>query len=303
MRPALTVRSGDTVVVRSLLGLDPRLVESAGAVADPMVAEIYRRVSKGPGSHMLTGPIFVEEAHPGDVLEVEIQRVELTLPYAYNRFRPGAGLLSADYPYTVLRMVPLDRERAVASLAPGIEVPLRPFFGSIGVAPPPEVGRLNSGPPSFHGGNLDNKELTAGSRLFLPVHVAGALVWFGDGHAAQGNGEVNLTALETAVEGTVRLVVHKGRRLRWPRAETSSSYITMGLDEDLERAVEVAVREMIDFLVTEKGLSRDEAYILCSVAGDLAITQVVDGTKGVHMSMPKAVFTGVKPKTDPPKEG
>jgi acetamidase/formamidase len=157
---------------------------------------------------------------------------------------------------------------------------------------------LASGPPSFHGGNLDNKELTAGSRLFLPVHVTGALVWFGDGHAAQGNGEVNLTALETALQGTVRLVVHKGRRLRWPRAETTSSYITMGLDEDLERAVEVAVREMIEFLTTEKGLSRDEAYILCSVAGDLAVTQVVDGTKGVHMSMPKAVFTGVKQKVE-----
>ncbi len=292
VRPVLTVRSGDTVVVRSLLGLDPRIVEAAGAVADPMVAEIYRRVSKGPGSHMLTGPIFIEEAQPGDVLEIEIQRVELPLSYAYNRFRPGTGLLPADYPYTVLRIVPLDRERGVARVAPGVEVPLRPFFGSIGVAPPPEVGRLNSGPPSFHGGNLDNKELTAGSRLFLPVHVPGALVWFGDGHAAQGNGEVNLTALETALEGTVRLFVRKGPRLRWPRAETASTYITMGLDEDLERATEVAVREMIDFLVTEKGLSRDDAYILCSVAGDLAITQVVDGTKGVHMSMPKAVFAG-----------
>ena len=294
VRPVLTVRSGDTVVVRSLLGLDPRILEASGAAADPMVAEIYRRVTKGPGSHMLTGPIFVEEAQPGDVLEVEIQRIELTLPYAYNRFRPGAGLLAADYPYTFLRIVPLDRQRGVASVAPGVEVPLRPFFGSIGVAPPPEAGRLNSGPPSFHGGNLDNKELTSGSRLFLPIHVPGALVWFGDGHAAQGNGEVNLTALETALEGTVRLVVRKGRRLRWPRAETASAYITMGLDEDLERAVEVAVREMIDFLVTEKGLSRDEAYLLCSVAGDLAITQVVDGTKGVHMSMPKTLFASVK---------
>jgi acetamidase/formamidase len=304
VRPALTVRSGDTVVVRSLLGLDPRVLEAHGATADPMVAEIYRNVTKGPGSHMLTGPIFVEAARPGDVLEVEIQRIDLTLPYAYNRFRPGAGLLAADYPYTVLRIVPLDRERGVARVAPEVEVPLRPFFGSIGVAPPPEAGRLNSGPPSFHGGNLDNKELTAGSRLFLPVHVAGALVWFGDGHAAQGNGEVNLTALETGLEGTVRLVVHTGRRLRWPRAETPSSYITMGLDEDLERAVEVAVREMIDFLVTEKGLSRDDAYILCSIAGDLSVTQVVDGTKGVHMSMPKAVFTGAKPKAgSQPKTG
>ena len=295
--PVLTVRSGDTIVVRSLLGMDPRILVAAGVVPDPMVAEIYKNVTKGPGSHMLTGPIFVEGAEPGDTLEIELQKIELSLPYAYNRFRPGSGFLAADYPYSVLKIVPLDRERGVARFAPGVEIPLRPFFGSIGVAPPPEAGRLNSGPPSFHGGNLDNKDLTAGARLFLPVHVRGALLWFGDGHAAQGNGEVNLTALETALEGTVRLSVHKGRRLRWPRAETAGSYISMGLDENLDRATEIAVREMIEFLVAEKQLSRDDAYMLCSVAGDLAITQVVDGTKGVHMSMPKSIFVGAAAKS------
>jgi acetamidase/formamidase len=172
----------------------------------------------------------------------------------------------------------------------GIEIPLRPFFGSMGVAPPEASGRISSAPPGIHAGNLDNKELVAGTTLFIPVHVRGALFQIGDGHAAQGNGEVCITALETSLSGRLQFVVRKDMKLRWPRAETPTAFMTMGINEDLTEATKIAVREMIDFLVTEKKLSRDDAYMLSSVAADFSITQLVDGTKGVHAMIPKAIF-------------
>ena len=168
---------------------------------------------------------------------------------------------------------------------------IAPFFGSIGVAPDPLVGRISSGPPGHHAGNLDNKELVAGSTLYLPVHVRGALLSMGDGHAMQGDGEVTVTALETSLRGTVQVTVRKGKRLTWPRAETPTHYIAMGLHTDLDEAARLATHEMIDFLVTEKGMKRDEAYILCSLAADLHVTQLVDGTKGVHAMIAKSIFT------------
>src|SRR5581483_10531078 len=161
----------------------------------------------------------------------------------------------------------------IAHFADGIEIPLRPFFGSLGVAPPAEMGRISSAPPGIHAGNLDNKELVAGTTLFIPVHVRGALFEAGDGHAGQGNGEVDITALETSLIGTFQFIVRKDMHLRWPRAETPTHYITMGLNEDLNEATKMAVREMIDFLMTEKHLSRDDAYMLASVAADLHITE------------------------------
>jgi acetamidase/formamidase len=294
LAPALKVQSGDVVEVRTLITSSPERLERAGLPPDqvePALREIHKEVTnKGPGGHILTGPIYVEGAEPGDVLEVRIQAVKLAVPYAYNAFSPGRGFLPEDFPYYRMRIIPLDEGRGVARFAPGVEIPLRPFFGSIGVAPPEVSGRIASGPPWVHAGNLDNKELVAGTTLFIPVHVRGALLLVGDGHAGQGNGEVDITALETSLLGTLQLVVRKDLRLRWPRAETPTHFISMGLHEDLTEATRLAVREMIDFLVAEKGLSRDDAYMLTSVAADLAITQVVDGTKGVHAMIAKSIF-------------
>ena len=178
----------------------------------------------------------------------------------------------------------------IARFADGIEVPLRPFFGSMGVAPPEAAGRINSAPPGIHAGNLDNKELVAGTTLLIPVHVPGALFQVGDGHAGQGDGEVDITALETSLTGTLRFFVRKGARLNWPRAETPTHFIAMGIDKDLDEAMKIAVREAVDLIVAEKKLDRDDAYMLCSVAVDFRVTQVVDGTKGVHAMIPKAIF-------------
>jgi acetamidase/formamidase len=294
--PVLRMKSGETVEVQTLITSSPSRLEGAGLPAEQVekaLRDIHAEVTnKGPGGHILTGPIYVEGAEPGDALEVRIQAVRLAVPYAYNGFRPGAGFLPEDFPYARTKLIPLDEQRMVARFAPGIEVPLHPFFGSIGVAPPEVNGRISSAPPWIHAGNLDNKELVAGSTLFIPVHVKGALLEIGDGHAGQGNGEVDITALETSLIGTFQLLVRKDKHLRWPRAETPTHLIAMGLHDDLVEATRMAVREMIDLLVTEKGLSREDAYMLTSVAGDVNITQLVDGNKGVHVMMPKAVFTG-----------
>ena len=292
--PVLRIQSGDVVQVHTLITSSPTRLEAAGVPPDQVeqsLRDIYRDVKdKGPGGHILDGPIFVEGAEPGDTLEVRIQRVDLAIPYAYNGFRPGRGYLPEDFPYSRMKIIPLDRARMIAQFAPGIEIPLRPFFGSMGIAPPENVGRIDSAPPWIHGGNLDNKELVAGTTLYLPVHVKGALFQVGDGHAGQGNGEVDITALETSLIGTFQLVVRKDMHLRWPRAETPTHYITMGLHEDLVEATKMAIREMIDYLSTDRHLSRDDAYMLASVAADLSITELVDGNKGVHMMIPKAIF-------------
>lgn len=292
--PVLRIKSGDTVEVHTLITSTPPRLEGAGVPPDQIeqaLRDIFKEVTnKGPGGHILTGPIYVEGAEPGDVLEVRIKSINLAIPYAYNAFGPGRGFLPEDFPYARMKIIPLDEKRMVARFAEGIEIPLRPFFGSMGVAPPESSGRISSGPPSIHAGNLDNKELVAGTTLFIPIHVRGALFEVGDGHAGQGNGEVSITALETSLTGKLQLVVRKDMRLRWPRAETPSSYITMGIHEDLNEATRMAVREMIDFLVVEKKLSRDDAYMLTSVAGDLSITQLVDGNKGVHAMISKSIF-------------
>jgi len=292
--PVLRIRSGQTVRVHTLLTSSPARLEGAGvapAQVEQSLRDIYEKVTnKGPGGHILTGPVFVEGAEPGDVLEVRIRRVELAIPYAYNGFGPTSGFIPEDFGYAKMRIIPLDKQRLTAAFAPGIELPLRPFFGSMGVAPPPAAGRVNSAPPGIHGGNLDNKELVAGTTLYLPVYVPGALFFVGDGHAGQGNGEVDITALETSLTGELEFIVRKDLHLTMPRAETPTHYLSMGLNEDLTLAAKQAVREMIAFLVATKGLSRDDAYMLCSVAGDLTVTQVVDGTRGAHMSLAKSIF-------------
>jgi acetamidase/formamidase len=292
--PVLRVKSGDTVEIQTLITNSPKRLEEAG-VTPEQVEQALRDITdqvkdKGPGGHILTGPVYIEGAEPGDVLEVKILATKLAIPYAYNAFGPGRGYLPDDFPYARIKIIPLDETRMVARFAPGIEIPLHPFFGSMGVAPPQSVGRWNSAPPWIIAGNLDNKDLVAGTTLYIPVHAAGALFEVGDGHAGQGNGEVDITALETSLIGTFQFVVRKDMHLKWPRAETPTHYITMGLNDDLNACATLAVREMIDFLVTEKHLSRDDAYMLLSVAADLSITELVDGNKGVHMSIPKSIF-------------
>ena len=293
--PVLRVKSGDTVEVQTLITSSPKRLEGAGvppAQVEQSLRDIYDQVKdKGPGGHILTGPIYIEDAQPGDVLEVRILAIRLAIPYAYNGFGPGRGFLPEDYPYPKIKIIPLDEKRMVAQFAPGIEIPLHPFFGSMGVAPPEGSGKISSNPPWIHAGNLDDKALIAGTTLYIPVHAAGALFEVGDGHAGQGNGEVDITALETSLIGTFQFVVRKDIHLRWPRAETPTQFITMGLHEDLNEATKLAVREMIDYLMNEKHLSRDDAYMLSSVAADLSITELVDGNKGVHMAIPKSIFT------------
>jgi len=292
--PALRIKSGDTVEVQSLITSSPARLEGAGVPPEQVeqsLRDIHKEVTnKGPGGHILTGPIYIEGAESGDVLEVRIKDIRLAIPYAYNAFGPGRGFLPEDFPYARMKIIPLDERRMVARFGDGVEIPLRPFFGSLGVAPPETSGRISSAPPWIHAGNLDNKELVAGTTLFIPVHAKGALFLAGDGHAAQGDGEVDITALETSLIGTFQFIVRKDMRLRWPRAETATHFITMGIHEDLNEATKMAVREMIDFLVNEKHLSRDDAYMLTSAAGDLSITQLVDGNKGVHAMIAKTIF-------------
>lgn len=294
-KPVLRIRTGDTVVFHTLLTNSPAGLEKAGVAAadvEPALRRVFDEVKdRGPGGHILTGPVAIEGAEPGDTLEVRIKRVELAIPYAYNAFRYGAGFLTDDFPYARVKIVPLDAKTMTADFAPGVRIALHPFFGSMGVAPPPAFGRYDSAPPTIIGGNMDDHALVAGTTLFLPVHASGALFQVGDGHAAQGNGEVDITALETSLVGTLEFVLHKHAALTYPRAETPTHFIAMGFDDDLSNATRKAVRNMIDFIVAEKHLSRDEAYMLVSVAGDVEITELVDHNKGVHVMLAKALFT------------
>ena len=295
-KPVLTVHSGETVRVQTVSSCgSPQRMEKAGVPAQEIPQynrDIYDQVKdRGPGGHILTGPIAIEGAEPGDVLEVDIQKIDIDVPFACNVFGPKSGFLPGDFPYSRYKVIPLDRKNMVAKFAPGIDIPLRPFFGSMGVAPTPAEGRINSAPPGNYAGNMDNKELVAGTTLFIPVHAKGALFEVGDGHAGQGNGEVDITAMETLLSGTFKFVLHKHMQLAWPRAETPTDYISMGFSPDLKAATELAVRNMIDFLTTEKHLDRDEAYMLTSVAVDVDITQLVDGSVGVHAMCPKNIFT------------
>ncbi|HTC24834.1 MAG TPA: acetamidase/formamidase family protein [Gemmatimonadales bacterium] len=293
-QPVLRIRSGDTVEIRTLITSTPKRLEEAGVAprdVEQSLRDIFDQVKdKGPGGHILTGPVYVEGAEPGDVLEVHIQAIRLAIPYAYNAFGPGRGFLPDEYPYYRMKIIPLDAERMVAHFAPGIDVPLHPFFGSVGDAPPDAVGRISSAPPWMHAGNLDNKYLVAGTTLYIPVNAPGALFWAGDGHAGQGDGEVDVTAMETSLVGTFQLVLRKDMHLLWPRAETPDYYMTMGINADLNEATKMAVREMIGFLVSDKHLARDDAYMLASVAADLHISELVDSNKVVSMLLPKAVF-------------
>jgi acetamidase/formamidase len=244
---------------------------------------------RGPGGHILTGPVFVEGASPGDAREVKVLSIDLAIDYGYNGC---SGFIPTNCDRSVgQKILKLDSKRMTSEFKPGIVIPLKPFFGSMGVAPAPELGRVSSNPPGKHAGNLDNRLLVAGSTLYLPVFVPGALFSVGDGHAAQGDGEVDQTAIETSLRGKLQLTVRKGMTLSWPRAETPTDYIAMATDEDLKVATTLAIQEMIDFLAASKNLSKHEAYQLVSIAGHVAITQLVDRpVYGVHVTMAKSIF-------------
>lgn len=293
LNPVLTIDSGDVVRLETATG-NPRWFEKLGVPKDKIPAELYEVFQgvegDGRGDHTLNGPIAIRGAEPGDMLEIRILSVDVRLPIAGQGFAPNRGLLPDEFPYEKGRVTWIDVERRVVLFAPGIEFPAKPFWGVIGVAPPAGMGRVPSGPPNVFGGNLDNRDLGAGSTLYLPVHAPGALLSIGDGHAMQGYGEVSLSAVEASLKGEIQVVLHKGHRLRWPRAETATHYITMGLDPDLDEAAKMATREMLDFLFETKGISREEAYLLASAAMDLVVTQVVDVTKGIHAMIPKAIF-------------
>ncbi len=287
--PALEVRSGDTVTIHCLSG-EPKDLPSAPFEVLPDHREVLDRCERGPGPHFMTGPVWVGEAVPGDALEVRILDCELRQDWGWNLIQPLLGTLPEDFTEQRRLHIPIDRAAMVAKLPWGAEVPLRPFFGVMGVAPPPAWGRISSIQPRAHGGNMDNKELVAGTTLYLPVFNPGALFSAGDGHAVQGDGEVCLTALETCMTGTFELIVRKDLSLAMPRAETPGHYLTMGMNEDLDDAAKQALREMIALIRERANLSAEDAYTLCSLAADLRITQLVDGNKGVHAMLPKAAL-------------
>jgi acetamidase/formamidase len=298
VKPVLTIDSGDIVTLESAAAIVPSVVDESGAVPRSAVPQYQRDIygevkDRGPGPHILTGPIAIRGAMPGDVLEVRILEINLAIDYGYNRQRSYTGALPEEFAGLWTRIIPINRQAKTAEVAKGVVVSLdRPFFGTMGLAPDPTMGRISSGPPGVHTGNLDNKDLIAGSTLYMPIHAPGALFSAGDAHAAQGHGEVDLTAIETGLRGKFQFIVRKDMKLVWPRAETPTHWIVMGLHPNLEEAMKMAVRETID-LITKRfpHLTREEAYMIASVAVDYHVTQVVDGTKGIHGMIPKAIFT------------
>jgi acetamidase/formamidase len=295
-KPVLRIASGDILDVDTLLTSTPASLQRAGVPDDKIQSSLKAIVAevtgdrRGPGGHILTGPVYVEGAEPGDVLEVKILAIDLAIDYGYNGC---SGFLPENCDRSLPpRILTLDRRTMTAEFAPGIVVPLHPFFGTLGVAPAPELGRVSTNPPGRHAGNMDNKELGVGSTLYIPVFAPGALFEIGDGHAAQGDGEVDQTAIETSLRGRLQLTVRKDMKLTWPRAETATDYISIAADPDLATATRLAIQEMVDFLIATRHLTKHQAFQLVSIAGNVAITQLVDKPNlGVHVKLPKSLFT------------
>lgn len=291
LKPVLSVKPGDTVTVETVSG-SPEVLPPAGFHVPLELLDIHKRSERMLPGHILTGPIAVEGAGPGDILEVHILDIRLRQDWGFNFIKPLSGTLPDDFPTYRKVNIPLDLTRNTGKMPWGVELPLAPFFGVMGTAPPAGWGRISSLIPRAMGGNLDNKELRPGARLFLPVYNSGAQFSCGDGHGVQGDGEVNVTAIETALTGTFEFHVHKGLPFAFPRAETATHYITMGLDPDLDQCVVAALRDMIRLCGEKAGLSREDAYMLCSLAADLRITQTVNGAKGVHCMLLKSALHG-----------
>ena len=291
LKPVLTVDSGARVTISSVSGAPDQLPPPPFTIP-PALTAIH--AANGPQrffGHMCTGPVAVRGAKPGQVLQVDIEAIEFNCDWGYNVVRPLAGALPDEFPERRLIHIGIDSAAMVGRLPWGQDIPLKPFFGVMAVAPPPSWGTIPTPPPRHNGGNMDNKELVAGSTLYLPVFNDGALFSVGDGHGAQGDGEVCVTAIETGLIGTFRLTVRDDMTLDWPRAETPTHIITMGFDPDLDECAKIALRQMIDLIAGRTGLDRYQAYALASLTADLRITQVVNGAKGVHCMLEKRYLT------------
>jgi acetamidase/formamidase len=277
LAPVLSIGSGDRVTIECVSG-NPEWMPPpvTGFEVLPELRNIHQQVTRGTGKHILT--------------EVRILDIALRQNWGYNLFRAYGGTLPEEFPYYRIIHLALDKASNMATLPSGLRVPMRPFFGQLGVAPRKDFGRQNSKEPREFGGNIDCKELTAGSIIYLPVWNEGALFSTGDGHAAQGDGEVDGTAIETALTGTFEFYVRKDLRWRLPRAETATHFITFGLDADLDDAARGALHEMIDWITGLTGIAKDEAYALTSIAADLHVTQTVNFIKGVHAMIDKGIL-------------
>jgi acetamidase/formamidase len=287
LKPVVTVASGDTVAIDCVSGGEDILPGNPGFEVLADHRAILEKLTPRLGAHILTGPVAVEDAEPGDVLEIEILSIEPRQNGGYTRIRPLVGTLPEDFPQRKTWHSGIDRQRGVATLPIGMEIELAPFFGVMGVAPPPVYGACSSIQPREFGGNMDLKELVAGTTLYLPVWAPGALFSCGDGHGVQGDGEVCITALETALSGSFRLTLRKDLKFKLPRAETPTHHITMAFNEDLDDAAKDALREMIKLIGEKMGLAADDAYMFSSLAVDMRVTQLVDGNKGIHAMLPK----------------
>lgn len=288
--PVAEVASGDEVVMQCLAACEtPDLPpEDKGTILPEHLAALeYHKADKGAGPHMITGPVYVEGAKQGDVLQVDILEAMPAQDWGFTAILPLLGALPDEFTdYERLHMA-IDGQKGICRLPWGLELPLDPFFGIMAVAPPMEWGRIGTPEPRAMGGNMDNKELKPGTTLYLPVFHEGALFMAGDGHGRQGDGEVCIAAVETALTGRFRLTVRKDMSLKTPFAENDEHLISMGFDESLDEAMRKATRDMIKVVAERGGLTRNHAYMLLSIAGDLRVTQVVDGEKGVHMMFRK----------------
>jgi acetamidase/formamidase len=296
--PVLTIDPGDTVAVRTASGGPHELPTDGRFTVRRELRAIHSCVEPRLGPHILNGPIFVRGAEAGDALRVKIVDISLADDWGYNLIAPDKGLLPEDFPAGGLVHFAIDRAAFRIETPWGMSIPAKPFLGIIGVAPAPEVGAITSVVPGSFGGNIDNKELTAGSVLYLPVAAPGGLLSIGDGHAAQGDGEVCLTAVETGLSGVLQIDLVKGARLSAPYAETRTHLIAMAFEDDFDRAVRTGVRRMIDLICTKTALSADQAYRLCSIAADVRITQVVNRKKGVHVMLPLTLLSGAPEKAN-----
>jgi acetamidase/formamidase len=302
--PVLHVKSGQVVRIDTVThqGLntdqDPvSFFAGSGIVAAKVLkdaSDIYQQVKRGEGAgpHILTGPVHVEGAQPGDMLEVRVLDVAIRVPYGVNSTGPGWGAAPDLLKEPAQKVIKLDLKRRVALFAKGVEVPLAPFMGIVAVAPPPALKRVSTKPPGAFGGNIDFRHLTAGATLYLPVFNEGALFYTGDGHACQGDGEVDGTAIEISLTPTLQLIVHKGAggSMSWPRAEDAANHYAMGMGANLDEALKNAIREAVEFLKGRAGLSAAEAYALCSLAVDFRIGEAVNNVLMVYGVIPKRLF-------------
>ncbi|ALM86469.1 acetamidase/formamidase family protein [Bordetella sp. N] len=290
LKPSIIIDSGETVTIDTVSG-GPGYLNELGVELLPEHRLIHEQCKPMFAGHILTGPVGIRGAEPGDVLEVRVLDIKLRYPWGWNSQLPLRGTLPEDFPNRRIVAIPIDRERMTANTAFGPSIPLAPFFGVMGVAPRPEYGPVSSIEPREYGGNMDNKELGVGSSTFFPVQTPLALFSTGDGHAVQGDGEVCLTALETSLTGTFQFILHKQVPLELPLGQTDTHIITMAFNEDLDDAAKIALRKMIALLSKTQGWSEQDAYTFCSLACDLRVTQLVDGNKGIHALVHRSLLT------------